>query len=134
MAAWHKAALGIRAVLEHRAAPLRRGAHGVVAYHAREQDHRYATEDGSPAADPLHRDLLTTLAAANRELVSILTTMYRKPFTVDGFSQWMRDAIAAAGLPLMVEQDVFTAFELARHGFVIELGRVTMSGKTRVLA
>ena len=35
---------------------------------------------------------------------------------------------------LMVEQDVFTAFELARHGFVIELGRVTMSGETRVLA
>jgi site-specific recombinase XerD len=25
---------------------------------------------------------------------------YGKPFTVDGFSQWMRDAITAAGLPL----------------------------------
>ena len=35
---------------------------------------------------------------------------------------------------LLVEQDVLTAFELARHGFVIELGRVTMSGETRVLA
>lgn len=49
---------------------------------------------------PLHRDLLTTLAAAKREHVSILTTMYGKPFTVDGFSQWMRDAIGDAGLPL----------------------------------
>jgi integrase len=42
---------------------------------------------------PLHRDLLATLAAADRGHVSILTTMYGKPFTVDGFSQWMRDAI-----------------------------------------
>ena len=50
---------------------------------------------------PLHRDLLTTLAAAKREHVSILTTMYGKPFTVDGFSQWMRDAITHAGLPLL---------------------------------
>jgi enterobacteria phage integrase len=79
---------------------LRCGAHGVVAYHAREQDHGRATEDGPPALIPLHRDLLTTLAAAKREHVSILTTMYGKPFTVDGFSQWMRDAIADAGLPL----------------------------------
>ena len=26
--------------------------------------------------------------------------MYRKPFTVDGFSQWMRDAITRAGLSI----------------------------------
>jgi integrase len=49
---------------------------------------------------PLHRDLLKALAAAKREHVSILTTMYGKPFTVDGFSQWMREAISEAGLPL----------------------------------
>jgi integrase len=49
---------------------------------------------------PLHRDLLTMLAAARREHVSILTTMYGKPFTVDGFSQWMRAAIGDAELPL----------------------------------
>jgi integrase len=48
---------------------------------------------------PLHRDLLATLAAVKREHISILTTMYGKPFTVDGFSQWMRDAITDAGLP-----------------------------------
>jgi branched-chain amino acid transport system ATP-binding protein len=40
-----------------------------------------------------------------------------------------------AGLTiLVVEQDVLTAFELARRGFVIELGRVGMSGETRLLA
>jgi len=49
---------------------------------------------------PLHRDLVATLAAAKREHISILTTMFGKPFTVDGFSQWMRDAITEAGLPL----------------------------------
>jgi enterobacteria phage integrase len=49
---------------------------------------------------PLHRDLVAALAAAQRAHVSILTTMYGKPFTVDGFSQWMRDAITEAGLSL----------------------------------
>jgi integrase len=49
---------------------------------------------------PLHRDLVTTLGGAKREHISILTTMFGKPFTVDGFSQWMREAITEAGLPL----------------------------------
>ena len=35
---------------------------------------------------------------------------------------------------LLVEQDVMTAFEIARHGFVIETGRVGMHGATRELA
>ena len=35
---------------------------------------------------------------------------------------------------LLVEQDVMTAFELARHGFVIETGRVGMHGATKDLA
>jgi branched-chain amino acid transport system ATP-binding protein len=35
---------------------------------------------------------------------------------------------------LLVEQDVMTAFELARHGLIIETGRVSMSGTTQKLA
>ena len=35
---------------------------------------------------------------------------------------------------LLVEQDVMTAFEIARHGFVIETGRVGMYGATKDLA
>jgi len=35
---------------------------------------------------------------------------------------------------LLVEQDVMTAFEIARHAFVIETGRVGMRGPTKVLA
>jgi len=34
------------------------------------------------------------------EHVCILTTEWGKPFTVDGFSGWMRDAMTEAGLPL----------------------------------
>jgi branched-chain amino acid transport system ATP-binding protein len=35
---------------------------------------------------------------------------------------------------LLVEQDVFTAFELARNAYVIETGRVAMHGATATLA
>jgi enterobacteria phage integrase len=49
---------------------------------------------------PLHHELVAVLAAANRDHVTIINTEYGKPFTVDGFSQWIRDGITAAGLPL----------------------------------
>ncbi|HML12389.1 MAG TPA: tyrosine-type recombinase/integrase [Xanthobacteraceae bacterium] len=49
---------------------------------------------------PIHRALAEVLATAPRQHVTIITTAYGKPFTVDGFSQWIRQAIAAAGLPL----------------------------------
>jgi integrase len=49
---------------------------------------------------PLHQDLLTILATTERKHATIINTEYGKPYTVDGFSQWMRDAITAAGLPL----------------------------------
>jgi integrase len=55
---------------------------------------------GRKLAIPLHRELLAALAAANRNHVTIVNTEYGKPFTVDGFSQWMRAAITATGLPL----------------------------------
>ena len=35
---------------------------------------------------------------------------------------------------LLVEQDVLTAFELARHAFVVETGRIAMHGTTAALA
>ena len=37
---------------------------------------------------------------AERNHVTIVNTHYGRPFTVDGFGQWMRDAITSAGLPL----------------------------------
>ena len=40
------------------------------------------------------------LEKARHNHVSILVTEWGKPFTVDGFSGFMRDAIRAAGLPI----------------------------------
>ncbi len=48
----------------------------------------------------LHSELQKALAGAPRDHVTIINTEYSKPFTVDGFSQFMRDAITDAGLPL----------------------------------
>ncbi len=55
---------------------------------------------GAKLAIPLHRDLRSILDAADRKHVAILVTEFGKPFTVDGYSQWLRAAITAAGLPL----------------------------------
>ncbi len=55
---------------------------------------------GRPLRIRLHHDLLSALASVKRTHISILTTKYGKPFTVEGFSQWMRDAIKDASLPL----------------------------------
>ena len=38
------------------------------------------------------------LAATPREHVCVITTAFGKPFTVDGFSGFMRDAIKRAGI------------------------------------
>jgi branched-chain amino acid transport system ATP-binding protein len=35
---------------------------------------------------------------------------------------------------LLVEQDVMTAFEIARHAFVLETGRITKRGTTAALS
>jgi enterobacteria phage integrase len=49
---------------------------------------------------PLHRDTIEALAVYDTRHVILIATAYGKPFTVDGFSGWMRDAISQAGLPL----------------------------------
>ncbi len=55
---------------------------------------------GRKLAIPLHREMLAILATADRHHVTIINTEYGQPFTVDGFSQWMRHAISQAGLPI----------------------------------
>jgi enterobacteria phage integrase len=49
---------------------------------------------------PLQRDSIAALDAHDMQHVVIITTAYGKPFSVDGFSGFMRDAIREAGLPL----------------------------------
>lgn len=53
---------------------------------------------GVPVA--LATELRQALDVAPRKHVTILNTEFGKPFTINGFSGFMRDAIRAAGLPL----------------------------------
>jgi enterobacteria phage integrase len=55
---------------------------------------------GVPVLVQQAESLGKALAALKRRHVTILITEWGKPFTVDGFSGWMRDAMTAAGLPL----------------------------------
>jgi len=55
---------------------------------------------GAKIQVPLHRNLLQVLEQSRHNHVTIINTEFGKPFTVDGFSDFMRDAITAAGLPL----------------------------------
>jgi len=53
---------------------------------------------GVPVAVEKAMSLKKALDALKRVHFCIITTEYGKPFTVDGFSGWMRDAIRAAGI------------------------------------
>ena len=53
-----------------------------------------------PVEIGLHPELRRALEAAPRDHVTIINTEFGQPFTVAGFSQFMRDAITAAGLPI----------------------------------
>lgn len=55
---------------------------------------------GAKLAITMPKSLLKVLAVAPRKHINILTTEFGKPFTVNGFGAWLRDAIARAGLPL----------------------------------
>jgi integrase len=48
----------------------------------------------------IYSELQKALAASPRNHITIINTEYGKPFTVGGFSQFLRKAMNAAGLPL----------------------------------
>lgn len=56
------------------------------------------------------------------------------PQLVERLSEALQEINKAGISILIVEQDVMTAFEIARHGFVIETGRVGMHGATSILS
>lgn len=56
------------------------------------------------------------------------------PRLVERLSEALLEINKSGMAILIVEQDVMTAFELARHGFVIEQGLVDLKGTTEVLA
>jgi len=57
------------------------------------------------------------------------------PVAVESLSEALARINRETGISiLLVEQDVMTAFELAGRGFVMDVGRVTLSGPTQELA
>jgi integrase len=55
---------------------------------------------GIPVDIAIATELRQALDAASHKHVTILNTEFGKPFTIDGFSGFMRDAIKQAGLPM----------------------------------
>ncbi|VFR57433.1 Branched-chain amino acid transport ATP-binding protein LivF (TC 3.A.1.4.1) [plant metagenome] len=56
------------------------------------------------------------------------------PRAVEKLGDALREINRTGLTILLVEQDVVTAFELARHAYVIETGRVGIAGETAVLS
>jgi integrase len=75
---------------------------------------RYRRNKTGVAVDSgMQKELRDALDATPRTHVTILNTAFGKPFTVNGFSGFMRDAMKAAGLPL----------DCKPHGLRKSLGR-----------
>lgn len=73
---------------------------------------------GISVAVALANSLRAALEAMPRSHVTIINTEYGKPFTVDGFSGFMRDAMNKAGLPL----------DCKPHGLRKTFGRILADG------
>jgi branched-chain amino acid transport system ATP-binding protein len=56
------------------------------------------------------------------------------PRVVERLAEVLREINRSGLTILLVEQDVLTAFELADHAYVVETGRISMSGATTTLA
>ena len=56
------------------------------------------------------------------------------PRVVERIAEVLRDINASGLTILLVEQDVYTAFELADHAYVLESGRISVTGATSTLA
>ena len=97
------------------------------------------SKTGVPVEIELHDDLRRALEQAARDHVTIVNTAFGRPFTAAGFSQFMRHAIKAAGLPIdckphglrktlgrRLADDGVTA-----HGIMAVLGHTTLAEAER---
>ena len=101
-----------------------------------------------PILSERQRQDATTLSGGEQQMCAIARGIMSRPklLMIDelslGLAPRLVEQLSAtlieinkAGLTiLLVEQDVMTAFELARHAFVIETGRVGLAGTTQALA
>jgi integrase len=84
-------------------------------------------------------DLRKALEATTRKHVCIITTAFGKPYTVDGFSRFMRDAISAAGSPLDCQPHglrktlgrLMADAECTTHEIMAALGHTTLAEAER---
>ncbi|GAB4394912.1 MAG: ABC transporter ATP-binding protein [Kiloniellaceae bacterium] len=100
-----------------------------------------------PILKERHSQDATTLSGGEQQMCAIARGIMSKPklLMIDELSlglaprlvERLSDAlleINRTGLTiLLVEQDVMTAFEVARHAYVIEIGRISMAGTTEKL-
>jgi branched-chain amino acid transport system ATP-binding protein len=56
------------------------------------------------------------------------------PRVVERIAEVLREINGSGLTILLVEQDVFTAFEIADHAYVLETGRISVAGATSALA
>jgi enterobacteria phage integrase len=70
---------------------------------------------GVPVEMAVAEDLRNALEASPRKHITVINTEYGKPYTVDGFSRFMRDSIEAAGI---------TDLKCQPHGLRKTLGRL----------
>jgi enterobacteria phage integrase len=86
-----------------------------LTWHQVESNATYTRHKTSvPVEMEVTEDLRKALDATPRKHVTVINTEFGKPYTVDGFSGFMRDAIRAAGLPL----------DCQHHGLRKTLGRL----------
>lgn len=88
--------------------------HRLTWHQVDEEAHYTRHKTGVPVQLALSDDLRKALEATRRSHVIVINTEFGKPYTIDGFSGFMRDAIGAAGLPL----------DCKPHGLRKTLGRL----------
>src|SRR5947207_1069759 len=112
---------------------------------ARDLDYVFAL---FPILRERHRQDATTLSGGEQQMCAIGRGIMSRPqlLLIDelslGLAPRLVERLGEALLEinrngitiLLVEQDVLTAFEIARHGLIIETGRVSMSGTTQALS
>jgi len=101
-----------------------------------------------PILKERHRQAATTMSGGQQQMCAIARGIMSRPklLMIDelslGLAPKMVEGLAESlteinrqGLTIIVvEQDVMTAFELARYGFVVETGRIVKSGPTCALS
>ena len=92
------------------------------------------SKTGVAVESGMQADLRAALDATPRTHVTIINTVFGRPFTVNGFSGFMRDAMTAAGLPLdckphglrkSLGRDMADA-DASAHDIMAQLGHTTL--------